>query len=163
MKNVFRMSAVCLALLSPPLASAESTEAEAMALLQSMSDYIGGLQSLELAFDSDIEVITPQLEKIQFSNSGTAVMVRPDKLRAHRIGGYSDVELIYDGKTMGILGNHLEGYAQVSAPGTIDDIIHALREGHGVALPGSDLLLTDSYELLSAGIEEAKYMGRGVV
>lgn len=132
-------------------------------MLQSMSDYIGGLQSLELAFDSDIEIITPQLEKIQFTNSGTAVMVRPNKLRAHRIGGYSDVEMVYDGSTISIHGKHVDGYAQVDASGTVDDLLHALRAGHGVALPGADLLVSNSYELLSADIQEAKYMGHGVI
>ena len=34
----------------------------------------------------DIEIITPGLEKIQFTNSGGALLRRPDKLHAHRVG-----------------------------------------------------------------------------
>ena len=59
---------------------------------------MGGQKSLELTFDSDIEIITPQLEKIQFTNSGSILLVRPDKIKAHRVGGYADVELFFDGK-----------------------------------------------------------------
>jgi len=40
---------------------------------------------------ANIEVITPELEKIQFTNSGEAMLRRPDRLRAHRVGGYADV------------------------------------------------------------------------
>jgi hypothetical protein len=56
-----------------------------------MSDYVSSQKTIEFTFDSDIEVITPQLEKIQFTNSAEALLSRPDKLRAHRVGGYADV------------------------------------------------------------------------
>ena len=90
-------------------------------------------------------------------------MSRPDKLRAHRVGGFSDVELVFDGATASINGRSVNGYAQIEAPGALDDLIHALRAGHGVALPGADLLLSNSYDTLIADVLEAKYLGRGVV
>ena len=36
-----------------------------MRILKSMSDYVGSQPTIRATFDSDIEVITPQLEKIQ--------------------------------------------------------------------------------------------------
>ncbi len=87
---------------------------DAKAVLKAMSDYVGSQKTIELTFDSDIEVITPQLEKIQFTNSGHALLSRPDKLRAHRIGGYADVEMFFDGKTVSILGKHVNAYAQLA-------------------------------------------------
>jgi hypothetical protein len=138
-------------------------EKDALALLKAMSDYVGSQQTIELAFDSAIEIITPQLEKIQFTNSGEALLKRPDKLRARRKGGYADVTMVFDGKTKTIYGKHVNGFARMDAPGSVDDLIHALREGHGVALPGADLLLTNSYDLLAADVQEAKYIGMGVV
>ena len=128
-----------------------------------MSDYVSRHKTIELTFDSDIEVITPQLEKIQFTNSGDALLTRPDRLRAHRIGGHADVALLFDGKTVSIYGKHVNGYVQYNAPGSVDKLIHALREGQGVALPGADLLLSNSYDVLVAGVLEAKHIGRGVV
>lgn len=144
-------------------AVAPTQENQAMVILKAMSDYVGSQQTIEIAFDSDIEIITPELEKIQFTNSGEALLSRPDKLRAHRIGGHADVEMFFDGKTVSIYGKSINGYAQFDAPGSVDQLIHALRLGHGVALPGADLLQTHSYDLLSAGIVEAKYMGLGVI
>ena len=152
-----------VAVLTPASIFAQAHENDAKAILKAMSDYVGKQKSIELAFDSDIEIITPQLEKIQFTNSGQALLSRPDKLYAHRLGGHADVELFFDGKTVSIYGKHLNGYAQFDAPGTVDQLIEALRQGHAVALPGADLLLLNSYDLLSAGIQEAKYIGRGVI
>ncbi len=128
-----------------------------------MSDYVASLKTIELTFDSDIEIITPELEKIQFTNSGETLLSRPDKLRAHRVGGYADVMLFFDGKTASIFGKSVNGYAQVDAPGTVDQLFEALRAGYGVALPFADLLLSNSYDVLVAGVQEAKYMGRGVI
>jgi len=142
---------------------ARAAESDATAILKAMSEYVGSQKTIKLTFDSAIEIITPQLEKIQFTNSGDALLSRPDKLRAHRVSGHADVAMFFDGKTVKIFGKNINGYAQFDAPGSVDQLIHSLREGHGVALPGADLLLSNSYELLVAGIMEAKIIGRGII
>ncbi len=76
------------------------------------------------------------MEKIQFTNSGGALLSRPDKLRAHRVGGYADVELVFDGKTVSVLGKHLNAYAQFEGPGSVDGLIEALQGGSRRRLAG---------------------------
>jgi hypothetical protein len=152
-------AATMIALTVPAL----SAEEDAKAILKSMSDYVVGQKNISLTFDTDIEIITPELEKIQFTNSGTVVVSRPDKIRAHRVGGYADTELVFDGKTMTVFGKSLNAFTQLEAPGTLDQLIGSLRMGHGVALPGADLLLSNPYETLIADVLEAKHIGRGVV
>lgn len=144
-----------------PLAWAEQLDAKA--ILKSMTDYVSSQKTIEVDFDSSIEVITPQLEKIQFTNSGEALLSRPDKLRAHRVGGYADVELVFDGQTVSVLGKHINAYAQFEGPGSVDELIDALRAGHGIALPGADLLQSHAYQTLIDGVLESKHIGRGVV
>jgi hypothetical protein len=143
--------------------TAQAQQDDARTILKAMSDYVSGQKTIEMTFDSDIEVITPQLEKIQFTNSGEALVSRPDKLRAHRVGGYADVELYFDGKTASVHGKNVNGYAQIAAPGTLDQLFEALRAGHGVALPGADFLLSNPYATLVAEVMEAKHIGRGVI
>jgi len=157
------LASVLLGTLTVAPAGAQPQGSDAKAILKAMSDYVSSRKTIELTFDSDIEVITPQLEKIQFTNSGEMLLSRPDRLRAHRVGGYADVSLYFDGKTASVLGKHINGYAQFDAPGTVDQLIEALRAGHGVALPGADLLLSNSYDVLVAGVKEAKHIGRGVI
>jgi hypothetical protein len=152
--------AAALALSGP---RAQAQENDAKSILKAMSDYVSSQKTIEVAFDSDIEVITPQMEKIQFTNSGEVLLSRPDKLRAHRVGGYSDVALYFDGKTVSVYGKHINAYAQFDGPGTVDQVFEALRMGHGVALPGADLLLSNSYDVLVADVKEAKHIGRGVI
>ena len=154
---------VVVALAGAVSAHAEEVGADARAILKAMSDHLGAQSNIALTFDSAIEVITPELEKIQFTNSGEALLRRPDRLRARRIGGYSDAELVFDGRTVSILGRRLNGYAQFEAPGTVDQLIVALREGRGIALPGADLLLSRPYDVLIADVLEAKHIGHGIV
>lgn len=142
---------------------AQAQQDDARTILKSMSDYVSGQKTIEFTFDSDIEIITPELEKIQFTNSGEALVGRPDRLRAHRVGGYADVALYFDGKTASVYGRNVNGYAQFAAPGTLDQLIAALRAGHGVALPGADFLLSNPYAVLVADVMEAKHIGRGVI
>ncbi|MCB2147088.1 MAG: DUF2092 domain-containing protein [Deltaproteobacteria bacterium] len=144
-------------------AGAQPQGSDAKSILKKMSAYVSSQKTIALTFDSDIEIITPQLEKIQFTNSGEAILSRPDKLSAHRVGGYADVALTFDGRTASVFGKHINSYAQFEVPGNVDHLIEALRAGHGVALPGADLLLSNSYDVLVAGVQEAKYIGRGVI
>ncbi|MCU0579921.1 MAG: DUF2092 domain-containing protein [Desulfobacterota bacterium] len=157
------LAALLAAIMAAAPAGAQTQGNEAKSILKAMADYVGGQKTIQLTFDSAIEVITPQLEKIQFTNSGGALLRRPEKLRAFRTGGYADVELVFDGKTASVHGRNINGYAQFEAPGTVDRLIEALRAGHGIALPGGDLLLSNSYDALTAGVQEAKHIGRGVI
>ena len=81
-----------------PHANAQANDADK--ILKKMFDYVAGQKTLSITFDSDIEVITSNLQKIQFTSSGQVQLSRPDKLRATRTGGYRDVEIVFDGKTL---------------------------------------------------------------
>ena len=161
-----RMSIASLLVTTLLVAGASGVQAQennAKSILKAMSKYVSSQQTIELTFDSDIEVTTPQLEKIQFTNSGELLLSRPDKLRAHRVGGYADVAMFFDGKTASVYGKNINSYAQFAAPGTVDQLINALRMGYGAALPGADLLQSNANDILVADVKEAKHIGRGVI
>ena len=128
-----------------------------------MSDYLAGQKSLSAKFDSDIEAVTPELQKIQFTSSGEMKMNRPDKLRIRRTGGYADVELVYDGKTVSLYGNNAKSYVQADLAGGIDKMIDTLYGHSGAGLPGADLLLSNSYDELMANVIHGSHIGQGVV
>jgi hypothetical protein len=142
-------------------ASAESGDADR--LLKAMSDYVANQKTISVSYDSDIEVITSHLQKIQFTSSGQVQLSRPDKLRATRTGGYRDVEIVYDGKTLTINNKDAKDYAQIDANGTADQLIDVLRDEHGVIAPGADLLLPHAFEVMTADVIESAVIGKGVI
>ena len=136
---------------------------DALQILKAMTDYVSSQKVISTTYDTDIEVITNDLQKIQFASSGQLLLSRPDKVRASRIGGYADVDMVFDGKTFTVLGKNLNKYIQVGVAGSIDDLVAKLRNEFGVAVPGADLMLSHSYDELTADVLDAKHIGRGVI
>jgi hypothetical protein len=91
---------------------AQAAGDDALQILKAMSDYLASQKTISLAFDSNLEVITPQSEKIQFASSGTVLLHRPNEIRVTRTGGYSDVELLLDGKTATLYGKNINSFTQ---------------------------------------------------
>ena len=158
-------SSANLALVAIFMAStAQSSRADdAAKLLKAMTDYTAAQKSISATFDSDIEVVTPDLEKIQFTSSGKLQLTRPDKLRIRRTGGYADVELVYDGKTVSIYGNNAKAYAQAELAGTVDQLVDVIQAKSGAAMPGTDLLLSNAYDEMMSNVTAAWHIGQGVI
>ena len=154
--------AIGVALLAQSPARADNSD-DAMTILKTMSGYIDAQQSIALTYDSDIEVITPQLQKLQFSSSGQVLLDRPNKLHATRHGGYADVDVYFDGKRATVYGNNINTFASQDVEGTIDQLIDRLRGDLGIDAPGADLLFSRSFEGMTADVLEARHIGRGVV
>jgi hypothetical protein len=153
--------ALTVSVTSIPLANAQNGDADRM--LKAMSDYVAGQKTISITYDSDIEVITSNLQKLQFTSSGQVQLSRPDKLHATRTGGYRDVELVFDGKLVTVNDRDTNNYAQIEAEGTADHLIDVLREEHGVVAPGADLLLPDSFGVMIAGVIESAVIGKGII
>jgi hypothetical protein len=144
-----------------PIARAQ--EDDALKILKGMSDYLASQKTISMSYDSDVEVITSDLQKIQFASSGQLQLSRPDKLHATRTGGYADVELFFDGKTASVLGKNLNGFVQIDASGSVDQLVDKLRNEFSVALPGADLLVSNAFEVLSPDVMHAAHIGEGVI
>ncbi len=155
---------ICVTLASAALMPRAQAQSDGAArILKTMSDYVAGQKSVSLTYDADIEVITPDLQKIHFASSGQVQLSRPDKLRASRTGGYSDIELVFDGKTLTVNNKDGNSFAQLDLPGSTDQLIETLREKHAIAAPGADLLLSSVFDTMTADVVNAKHIGVGVV
>jgi hypothetical protein len=160
---VKRALGVLAAIVITSAPSAWAQEGDARSILKSMSDYVSRQENLSLKYDADTEVVTPALEKIQFSASGEITMSRPNKFRVSRTGGYADVELISDGSNVTVYDKGANKFAQIPAAASFDETLDRLRTEAPLELPGADLLLSKPYDELMAGVLESKHIGRGVV
>ena len=142
--------------------AAAADENDARALLKAMSDYMGAQETLSFGFDSALAIVTTDLQKLELASSGTVALSRPDKLRMTRTGGYADVEVVFDGNQLSILGKDIGKYVQVPVPGTVEALIDRLRE-RGIEAPGADLLLADLNTALMEPVIDVKDLGSGVI
>ena len=159
------LSAVALSLiiLLGTSAGAKAAEADAKRILKAMSDYMAAQKSLSFGFDATLEVVTKDEQKLALASSGTVTLKRPDKIRVTRSGGFADVEMSFDGKTLTLLGKNLNLYTQLDVPGTIDHLVDELRFTYNRPVPGADLVLSNSYDELMAYVIDVKDLGSGVI
>src|SRR5258707_8609911 len=114
---------------------------DAAKVLKAMTDYTAAQKSISATFDSDIEVGTPELEKIQFTSSGKLQLTRPDKLRIRRTGGYADVELVFDGKKVSLYCNKAQAYPPTALARPNAQLGDLLPGKTRAAMPGTEILL----------------------
>jgi len=163
LKRVAAAAALSTALASFGAGARAQEGSDATAILKAMSDYVTSQKTITAAFNSDIEAVTPDLQKIQFASSGQVELSRPNKLHISRTGGYTDVELFFDGKTFAVENKKDNTYAETEAAGTVDQLVDKIRGELGVDMPGADLLLSNPYAVLSADVIDAKHIGRGII
>jgi hypothetical protein len=159
------MSAVVLSLtvLLGASAGVSADEADAKRMLKAMSDYLGAQKSISMEYDAILEVVTKDDQKLALASSGSVTLNRPDKIHVTRAGGFADVEMVFDGKTLTLLGKNLNVYTQLDVPGTIENLVDQLRDTYQRPLPAADLLLSNSYDALMLDVVDVKDLGSGVV
>jgi hypothetical protein len=100
---------------------------DARAILRATSGDGSGQKSIAANFNSDIEVITPDLQKIRFDSLGQLQLSCPDKQHARRTNGYTDVELCFDGKTFAVVNRKDNLFTQVDAPRSVDQLVEKME------------------------------------
>jgi len=151
---------VCAALTQAP---AHAAEADAKRLLKAMSDYMAAQKALSFDFDSSLDIVSTQQQKLTLAATGSVVLNRPDKLHVTRRGGFANMEMSFDGKTVTLLGKNSNMYAQVEAAGTLDQLVDVLRDKYHRPVPGADLLMADPYKELMPEVTDVKDLGSGVI
>jgi len=160
-RTVFAIGLTSILFIGSSAASAD--EADAKRILKSMSDYLSAQNAFSFDYDSMLDVVTPEDQVIGIASSGALTFSRPDKIHASRHGGFADVEMNFDGKTLTILGKNLNVFTQAEIPGTVDHLIDELKNTYNRPLPAADLLLSNSYEILMQGVVDVKDLGSGVI
>jgi hypothetical protein len=148
---------------TPRTASEPTDSANAKQLVKAMSDYLASQGDISFDFDTTLEIVSKENQKLGLASSGTVMLDRPDKLRATRKGGFANVEFVSDGKTMTLVGKDKNVYAQAEAPGTVDQLVDVLRDKYHRPVPAADLLMSNVYDQLMPQVVDAKDLGTGVI
>ena len=143
--------------------AAHADEADARQLVKAMSDYLGAQQRIAFDYDATLDVVTSEGEKFGLASSGVTTLERPDHLFATRTGGFANVEMLFDGTTLTLVGRNAGVFTRVAAPGSIDQLLDSLQTDYGLVMPAADLLLSAPYDVLMEGVVEAKDLGSGFV
>jgi len=142
---------------------ARADEADGKRLMKAMSDYMAKQTSVSFGFDTSLEIVTKDHQKLMLASSGMVNLSRPDRIRATRDGGFANVEMVFDGKTLTVVNKAANEYAQADVAGTIDHLIDELRDRFHKPVPGADLLSSNIYDQLMLDVIDVKDLGSGVI
>ena len=142
---------------------ARADDADAKRLLKAMSDNLTVQTAFSADYDANLEVVTKGGQILALASSGAVTVKRPEQIRVTRTGGFADVVLSFDGKTLTLLGKNLNLYTQLDLPGTLDHLVEELRVKHNRPLPAADLLLPNPYDELMRDVVDVKDLGSGVI
>ncbi len=144
-------------------AMAQDSDATARAAVKAMTDFLSAQQAFAVEFDTSLEAVTPDFEKIQFNSSGHVEVVRPDRIHMARRGGFADVEATFDGQALTVLDKDRNRYAVVPMGGTVDELFDRLPAERGVGMPAIDLIREGGHDALMGGVVLASHIGDAVV
>ena len=63
------------------ISAARADEAQAKSLFKAMSDYLAAQTAISLDYDTNLEIVSTQQEKVGLASSGTLTLNRPDPER----------------------------------------------------------------------------------
>jgi hypothetical protein len=175
-----RMTAMVVALVAAaPLAMAQGSlsasgtqptgtwggpiDAEALQVLKAMTDYLGGLEQFSMHTENTYDDVLDTGQKIQFGFATEIVVQRPNRIRASRSDGMAEQLYIYDGSSLTIYDPQMELYASLGVPDSIDDFLHYARDRLDLVPPAGDMVFSNAFELLTAGITSGFVVGEALV
>ena len=155
--------ALGLGLSTGAASAAEGMDLNADEILRSMSKFLADTKAFSVSADISNEIISVEAQKLQFNGHATLLIERPARFHATRKGRFADAELIFDGNKLTVYGKTVKAYFQKDVAGTIDQAIPALEREIGLSLPGADLLLSNPYAVLTAGVTSSGYHGIALI
>src|SRR5262245_59883363 len=75
------------------MSTARADETQAKQLFKAMSDYLAAQKVISFDYDTNLEIVTTEGQKLGLASSGTVTLSRPDKIRTTRSGGFMNVEM----------------------------------------------------------------------
>jgi hypothetical protein len=138
-------------------------EARATDILKASSARLAAAKSMTftaiISYESPSRLGPPLI----YSTKSEVTMQRPNKLKVVTLGDGPASEFYYDGKVMMAYAPAENLVAVADAPPTIDATLVAVYDSAAIYYPFEDVIVTDPYKDIAAGLTTAFYMGQSTV
>jgi hypothetical protein len=121
-----------------PVANEGIIQDSAVDALKAMSNYLMQQQTLQIATEGSLDVVTGDGQRIQLDGTTTYKIRRPGFVIDY-VSDMKSRRFIYDGKTFTVYSPKLGYYASVPAPPTNREVLDTIYNKFGISLPLVDL------------------------
>jgi len=136
---------------------------EAKQILKASTDFLASQQRFTADTRNTLEIVLKSGQKIEFNSTGHQFVQRPNRLRSERSGDLVEQLFVYDGKSLTLYQPQDKVYAQVAAPGTLEEMLDFAREKYDVVAPFGDMIFKNAYDILMDGVTEGLVVGKAVI
>ncbi|NYT39815.1 DUF2092 domain-containing protein [Sphingomonas sp. R-74633] len=143
----------------PAKPAAAAVDTQILGALQRMANAMKSMDSFELRADMTSEDVLDSGQKLQSSNTMTALIRRPNRLQITMDSERRNRRFFYDGKQLTIYGPATGYYAQVAAPPTIRAMLNDVADRYGVDTPLADLMMWGETAVKTDQIKSSMYAG----
>jgi hypothetical protein len=137
-------------------------DAQAVQLLQQMSEYLAGLQSFSVHVETTRDIVLQSGQTLSSDMAYDVMVQRPDHLRINMASAARNAQVFYDGKTFTVFTPTKNYYAAAPAPSTIEETLRAARQ-RGLSMPLADLLSATAVRQLRSKVTVGKFVGTSMV
>lgn len=138
-------------------------EPEAVAALQRMRSYLGGLNSFEATSQTTQDVVLDNGQKVQIDGVLTYKVKRPNGFEVKVATANKSRDFLYDGKQLTVYAPKLGYYAQAPAPPTIRETLDLASDRYGIVFPLEDLFQWSEPGAKHGPIQSAMVVGDAVI
>jgi hypothetical protein len=152
---------------APPAVEAKSenpdVDGKALGIFERMATYLSTAPAISVVIDSGYDAVQRNGMKIEFGETRTVVLRRPDRLRIDTDGRDGTQRGIrFDGKTIGVFDTDQKVYATVDKTGSIDDALNYFIDQLGMPVPLSELFASNLPKF-TRNLEELYYVERATI
>ena len=144
----------------PPPPEHPALEPAALEILKATGDQLAKAGAMSFNALATFQNPARNGQPLYYTIKYEVVMRRRDKLRVIMPGDGPASEFYYDGKIMAAYAPAFDLIAYADAPPTIDETLKAAEEKAAIFFPFEDVLVSDPYKALSAGLKSAFYIGQ---
>jgi hypothetical protein len=132
-------------------ATAEEKFARGDRLLRQMSDTLKNAKAFSVTVDEAHQRVRRNGEKLPYKLKRDVIVRRPDRLWSHTTGSDDrDVRVMYDGKSLTVVGDRQKVYATIGAPATLDETLDLISERYDLRVAVADFLYSAPYDSFDA-------------
>jgi hypothetical protein len=143
----------------PARESNSAVDANAVAALQKMGNYLRTLKTFQVEAATTDEDVLEDGQKVQYSGSASILARVPDRMRAEVQNEKRRRLFLYDGSQFTLFAERVGYYATVPAPPTISKLADKLETDYGFSVPLRDLFRWGTQGWDAAQIQSAADTG----
>lgn len=158
-------SIMCLSVLLATSTSvfAQAPDKDALALLKSSTDFLGAQKQYTVVTENVLEVVLENGQKIQFDNTSSLALKRPNMLKAERVGDLVNQQMFYNGKTFTLFNPSAGVYATEAMPATLDAMLDKASKDFDLVAPASDLIYSNAFDRLTESATSGFIVGKAMI